>query len=359
MMAITKLIILIIIFTNIGFGEDSSIPHKIPEHNIIECMILDTNGKILKNFGSSRCIFLPDGSLVAGSHNKLVFYNPKMMKKWEKKINTHHQLNLSTDLKHILVMSSSVHKIKNENIRFDTLFIYDFDGNIIKQSDLFNHQKDILSKIKPDRRRTFPIGESLKKHVPGTNLEFSHANSFYEINENILEAKSPAFKKGNYIINLNLIGLVIVMDSNLKNILWSMPQYTQKGLEPSWHDVSVQKSGLLLVFNNNSYAVNKKISSTIDEVNPITLKKKILYQATAPNYFYSEFSGGIQILPNNNLLLNTVTPYGKAIEIDAKSGKVVWSMDNPVIDSSTGKPELYQQIRRMDLNSFLEKNQGL
>jgi hypothetical protein len=358
MITINKLIILLIIFTQICFGKDFSGDQKMPVHNIIECKIVDMNGKIIKNFGASRCIFLPDGSVVAGSYNKLGFFNPKMTKRWEKKINTHHQLNLSVDSKQILVMSSTVHKVKNKNIRFDNFIIYDFDGNIIKQSDFFDHQKDLLSRTTPDKRQPLPIGESLKKHAPGAELEFSHANSFYEIDENMLGKKHSAFKKGNYIININLLGLVIVMDSNLKTILWSMPQYTHKGLRPSWHDVHVLKSGSLLVFNNNSFVENLKPGTTLDEVNPISLEKKILYQATSPELFYSEHSGGIQILPNNNLLITTVTPYGKAMEIDAKTKKVVWTMDNPVIDSSTGKPEMYQQIRRLDLSSFLEKNQG-
>jgi hypothetical protein len=357
-MTIYKLIILLTVSIQLCFAKDSS-SIKAPEHNIIECKIIDMNGKIIKDFGTSRCIFLPDGSVVAGSYNKLVFYNPNMMKKWEKKINTHHQLNLSVDSKHILVMSSTVHKIKNINLRFDRFIVYDFTGNIIKQSDFFDHQKELLSKTTPDKRQPWRIGESLKKHAPEAELEFSHANSFYEIDENSLGEKHAIFKKGNYIININLLGIVVIMDSDLKTILWSMPQYTQKDLRPSWHDVYVLKSGSLLVFNNNSFVLNKRPGTTIDEVNPITKEKKILYQETSPVSFYSEFSGGIQILPNNNFLINTVSPYGKAFEIDAKTKKVVWSMDNPVIDSSTGKPEIYQQIRRMDLSSFLEKNQGL
>lgn len=357
-MIIGQLITLLFIFTQTSFGEVNS-DKKTPIHNIIECNIVDMSGKIIKNFGTSRCIFQPDGSVIAGSYNKLVFYNHKMMKKWERKINTHHQLNLSADSKQILVMSSSVHKIKNENIRFDSFIVYDFDGNIIKQSDFFDHKAELLSITAPDKRQLFPIGASMKKHAPGANMEFSHANSFYEIGENALGEKHSAFKKGNYIININLLGLVIIMDSHLKKILWSMPQYTHKDLRPSWHDVSVLKSGSLLIYNNNSFVINQKPGSTLDEVNPITGKKKILYQVVSPSPFYSEHSGGIQVLPNENLLINTVTPYGRAIEIDAKTKKVVWSMDNPVIDASTGKPEMYQQIRRLDLHLFLEKNQGL
>lgn len=356
-MNIYKLIISLTIFMQICFAKNTT-EDKILEHNVIECKIIDMKGKIIKNVGASRCIFLPDGNVVAGSYNKLIFYYPNMTKKWEKKINTHHQLNLSIDEKQILVMSSTVHKIKNTNTRFDNFIIYDFDGNIIKQSDFFDQQKEILKRTAADRRRTYQIGDSLKKHAPGADVEFSHANSFYEIDENSISDKHPAFKKGNYIININLLGLVIIMDSNLKTILWSMPQYTHKELSPSWHDVNVLKSGSLLVFNNNSYVVNKKPGTTIDEVNPLTLEKKILFKKTSPVPFYSEYSGGIQILPTGNLLLNTVTPFGKAIEIDAQTKKVIWYIDNPVIDAVTGKPEKYQQIRRMNLNSFLDKNQG-
>lgn len=330
-----------------------------PLHNVIECKIVDMKGKVLRNYGTSRCLFLQDGSVVAGSFNRLVFYNPDMTIKWHKEINTHHQLNFGLDEKHILVMSSSVHKIKKILTRFDTFIIYDVDGNIIKQLDFYDHKDELTKKTSKSKINVFKINESLKKHVPGAEMEFSHANSFYEIDENQLSKANPIFKKGNYIINANLLELIIVMDSDLKKILWSTPQHAPAGLIPNWHDVYVTKSGSLLMFNNNAYLSDNNPGSTIDETNPLTLETKTLFKASTPVPFYSEYSGGIQILPNGNYLMNTVTPYGTGIEVDGQTNKIIWSLDNPDLDPKNGLPLPFQQIRRLDLSEFLEKNKGL
>jgi hypothetical protein len=152
---------------------------------------------------------------------------------------------------------------------------------------------------------------------------------------------------------VNTLGLdtLLVLDHKLEKILWSMH------LGGTTHDVKMQENGFLLIYRNRQPGFPTPDYSSIEELNPITNEKRVLYKANPPESFFSHAWGGTQWLPNGNLLISDVSHGGKALEIDSK-GKIIWSINYPNLNPSTGLPDIYQQVRRLDFSGFLQNYKG-
>lgn len=330
-----------------------------PSHNVIECKILNESGEIIRIFPGQICVFFPDGSLVSSRETQLAFYGPDMVKKWEKPYVAHHQINLGNDGKSLLVLSHAVHKYKGKNIAFDKLLVLDLKGNLLKSFDFYDHREEVDALGREDRRGTFGIfqGSPLQKVYKNLDLEFSHANSFYEISKNEAEEKNSAFKQGNYLVNINgSHDIILVLNRKLDKILWS-----SNSLIRSWgfHDVQMQPNGWLLIYDNmGSYSGEQQKYTTIFELNPLTGERRLIFRADPPESMYSTFSGGVQRLENGSLLISDHTNGGLALEIDT-AGKRIWSIPNPSNDPATGRPAIFQQVKRYDLSGFLKNNKNL
>jgi hypothetical protein len=316
-------------------------------------MIMGLDGQVKFKTGGARCIFFPDGSLTTGSNERLARVGPDGIKKWARPIDTHHVMSLSEDGKKLLVMTRSLRKVKGQRVRFDKLALYDLDGKELAAFDFYNHRGEIEKRLSKDKRgKLLVIPDDPTRHVPDdVKLEFSHANAFAEIPENAAAGKNPAFAKGNFIVN-GLGQNVFILDKGLRKILWSME------LGYSAHDVQVLPSGRLMLYRNSSPPELGENFSTIEELDPFTSESSVLYKADPPQSFSSRWNGGAQILENGHLFLSDITNGGRIFEVD-KNGKTVWSKPYPLIDARTGKPEEFQQARRLDLSEFLKNHKGL
>lgn len=324
-------------------------------YNEIYCHLIDNEGSVFKKFDGQYCAFLPDGSYAAGSPAGITFYNANGTIRWHRKMNVHHQLNLNSAGDKLLVLSTTVNKFRGKFARFDKLVVLGLDGKEQMSYDFYEHRA-LFMKLAP--RRPDRILVKLEYRDPAlpkeTEWEFSHANSFYEIPDNAAASKNPAFAKGNFIVNGLGRHTISVLDKSLKKILWSRSMNGQFK-----HDVQMQESGKLLLYSNeNTDPANGKNYSAIHELDPITGEMTVLYKADPPESFNSLRLGGVQRLPNQNLLISDVTNGGRALEING-AGKVVWSMDYPIIDPKTGKPAEIQQVKRLDLTDFLKNHRGL
>lgn len=331
------------------------------QQNIIRCTILNMSGDVLRTFPGSRCVFLPDGSVLSGKARTLTFYDSSMTQLWQLPMENHHQINLSLDGKLFLVMTSSLRQRETLKVRYDRLEVMDRTGKRLKYFDFYDHYEDINRRIGKRKAPYVLIGESMREHVPeDVKYEFSHANSFYEIPSNSNENKHAAFKKGNFIVNVNVAdseGILLILDKDLKKILWSMKQPKTKNNLTSLHDVQFLPSGKLLAYTNLSPQSQGDFSS-IDEIDPLTGKVTNLYVDSAPKNFFSPYCGGVQKLDSGHLLISDITnEHGRAFEVD-KKGKRIWQIDNPQ-KGTNGKPDIFQQIKREDLEAFLKNNRKL
>lgn len=328
--------------------------HSLPQQNLDECLIMDMQGKAIGGRQGGVCLFFDDGSMVRGTAEGLIFYNPDLTMKWTRHLEVHHLMSFDLKRKHLLVISSVDHTFQKEQIRFDRLVVFDLNGNEVHSFDFYRF-KDQLLKLSGAPARAY-------NNEPG-DREFSHANTFYEIPENQTAKTIPAFSQGNYIVYTRRQGLCFILNHTLEKILWSAildPKKLDRNDE-NIHDVQVLPNGKLLFFNNSANPRRPSEPgfvpySDIEEYDPRTETIRVVFQATPPESFYEPYRGGIQVLANGNLLTAESHDGGRAYEVD-QNGKIVWSITNPVMDPSTGKPAKFSTVRRVDLTDFLRASQ--
>lgn len=326
-------------------------------HNVIHCRIYDMSGKLVRLLPGMLCAFFEDGSFASGIlFNKkptLTFYDSNLKVLWQKPVHVHHQINPSIDKKRVLVISSEIRDYLGKKVRFDVLKVFSRQGVLLNEWSLFDHRSKLIEWLNWAPYRLMPFSWDIGSY-PKVKWEFSHVNSFYEIPQNEGVKANPAFAAGNFIVNASYLNLILVLDSNLKKVLWRT-SYPHAG-ERSIHDVQVVKNGNLLIYNN--YSGGTKTSS-LDEWNPHTGELIWSFKENPPTKFFADKMGGVQILENGNILFSDWTGGGKGIEIK-RSGEEVWRMPFPgETNLSLPVPRALQQIKRFDLSEFLKNNPGV
>lgn len=328
-------------------------------HHIIGCSIYDLKGKLVREFGGGVCLFLPDGSYIAGLFEEQQLYrvdkNQKIL--WRDNVQVHHQLNMDLTGRHFLLMTGSEQKFKGKWVRFDRLEIRDFANKSLHTFDFFKRRKELMKIAGKNGDDLWEIPTRFQRRA---KFEFSHINSFYQIDDNVLAKTIPAFAKGNYIVNANGLRLIFILDAKLEKILWSIRQVSNHEGLAGYHDVQVTSEGRLLIYNNMAFAPNEAsgFHSAVWSVDPVTQKRITLYEGTPLEAFASRILGGAQLLPTGNLLLSDITKGGRAFEVTSER-KIVWQMMNPNVDPVSKRPLDIQQVKRLNVSEFLRLNREL
>lgn len=288
------------------------------------------------------------------------YFAADMSKRWSKKIHTHHQVNQASEGK-ILVMSSQFERTRGYYVRHDKLLVLNQTGKILKSWSARGHIKQLLKLAGIEKEEFYKFEwdkEALDKFKIKSAYEYSHLNSFYEISSESAEKNLPQFKKGNFIANFNMLGIILVFDKDLKEILWSQKYPLDK--RAHIHDVQVMDNGNILIFNNNNFG-GEGNHSTIDEWNPVEKKMAWQFKANPPERFFSGIVGGVQLLSSGNFLLTNINARG---DLDFKQTEVLEISREGKIVSSTpidweGARPMVQQIKQVDLTDFLNSNKSL
>lgn len=316
-------------------------------HNVIECSIISMEKKLIKKLPGGQCAFLPDGRVISGQTTQLSMYSPEGKLLWQKDIGTHHQVNLNLAKSKILTLSSEVNPENKKLVRYDVAMVLDFNGNVTARFRVFEHKQELEKWLPASRRgKTYESPQI----VPGVSLEYSHANSIYEIPDNPLAKLNPAFAQGNYVLNVSSLRLFLILDKEMKKIIWHAP--AAKFHSDLVHDLQVLTNGDLLFFSNNGPRKNDKLS-TVYECQPLTGKVVWRWPLKPRPDIASLHSGGAQLLENGNILLSDNTREGVGIEVDRKA-KMLWMMPNRLEKDEV--PFHFQQIKRYDLTEFLKNN---
>jgi hypothetical protein len=170
--------------------------------------------------------------------------------------------------------------------------------------------------------------------VPGDAF---HSNSV-QVLDGSLSSKLPAFKKGNLLISLRRLGILIVIDPKNETIEWLMDSVFW---DIGQHWAKLLENGNILVFDN--YFNYKKKLSRIIEFDPI--RNKIVWDyLNSSIHFYSSIAGQCYRLPNGNTLINE-SANGHTIEV-TPSKKTVWEFYNP--NRAGSNKELVAVIYQME-----------
>jgi hypothetical protein len=109
----------------------------------------------------------------------------------------------------------------------------------------------------------------------------------------------------------------------------------------------VLENGNILLFDNGVY---RKYSRVI-EIDPRSGKIVWEYKGNPPESFFYVDRGAAQRLPNGNTLI-VDSAEGRVIEV-TKSGEVVWEFYNPVIDAKEQKrAKIYRMMRFTDTDKY-------
>jgi hypothetical protein len=150
-------------------------------------------------------------------------------------------------------------------------------------------------------------------------VKIPHLDDILHLNDIEILSKDYAgnfnlFKAGDIMISLYYQNTVLVIDGETERIKWTMT-----GPFIGQHDPDFTKDGFITLFDNYD---DKLGGSRILRIEPLTREITMLYGHRQNQYFYTQFCGKHQTLPNGNIII-TESYAGRVFEITA-DGEVVW-----------------------------------
>ncbi len=273
------------------------------------------------------------GSLhLFGNGDLLVLFNLKGLMKLDKHSNLlwfyktacHHHLFVDDTGTIYALSQNKVPISEQDNIRDNSIIVLSADGKLLKKVSLYG----LFERLSDDtylreiRKMARDDDASIKEgwgKLPGfVRGDVFHANSL-EILDGKLAQHSPIFKKGNALLSLRHLGVVMIVDLEAEKIVWiEGPGIWNKGQ----HDAHLLDDGNILLFDN--YFGQEE--SRVIEFDPLT--KKIVWEYRDPEgRFFSHSSGRCSRLPNGNTLI-VETVNGRIFEVTADQ-RIVWEFYNP------------------------------
>ena len=146
-------------------------------------------------------------------------------------------------------------------------------------------------------------------------LEWGHANSM---------SLTP---KGDWLLSFRCISTIMEVSAGTGKIKWRW-----SGTTSHQHDVKYATGDTITIFDNGVHRQRGMDFSRAIEINAKT--KDIVWEYTdnPPFSFYTFMGGGVDVLPNNNVLI-CETAKGQFFEV-TRDKKVVWEYINPFFVSN-------------------------
>ena len=315
-----------------------------------EASLLDMDGNLLHTWSRDtgkkweHVELLPTGELLVLNENprRLVRLDWDSDIVWTQDIDVHHDVDVAEN-GDIYVLSAA-----EEFIQYDGLEI-----------PVRNHYIRILSP-QGDVRRSISFLPLLERRLDmpklvefiatageidfgflfeGDFVDVFHVNTLAIIDRTYNEF----FQKGFVLFASRSLNLVGVVDVEKEALVWS---WGENYLD--WpHQPVLLESGNLLVFDNGSH----RDYSRIIELDPLAGEIVWEYKADPPDAFFSIMMGGVQALPNGNLLVTESTK-GHVFEL-TRNGAIVWEFYNPDLNEVRDKRATIYRMNRIPLD-FLE-----
>ncbi len=271
---------------------------------------------------------------------------------WFRRIICHHDFDIDSN-GNIYTFTIRNSKLGDTaGIKIDSITILSPHGETKKEIslyDLFKKYPDpaYINKINELGHTTGPFdtnnGTKIYLLPPGDAF---HSNSI-QVLDGRWETRIPAFKKGNLLISMRHLGVIICVDSDKEEIVWLMDTvFWNQGQ----HFAKLLDNGNILLFDNY-YRHNL---SRVVEFNPAA--KKIVWDYSGQNGQFFTFNAGLCYrLPNGNTLI-TESANGHSFEVTLGK-KIVWEFYNPhQVDKNSKRWRSTEQIRQ---NPFLAGNYNL
>lgn len=333
------------------------------------CNIYDLNGHLIHSTsGYQFCQYHPEGLILASNTHdkKLTLFDKYDEALWTSNEYIHHDLKFSNDLSFLYMIQSKTEKINHKTVRSDCFSKRNYSNQILAEWCLSDHIDELLKmgfSFTPWAASQFPSWTS-----EFYDFEISHANSMYEIPDITGNTVDSAFSSGNFIINIyGPSKAVIILDKNLKNILWSknLSQFkiNTQVYDIDTHDVQILKNGHIIAYINkmtlnslsNTTLREAVINYQLIEFDPLSDKIYWFYAQDTKNTFANPTNGSITKVNSTFYYLDNTTG-GKYIEI-SEAGKKLLEIDNPQTNPLTKKSmPFYKPKPMLDLLFLKSRN---
>jgi len=153
-------------------------------------------------------------------------------------------------------------------------------------------------------------------------LDVFHANTIEVIEQNVAADGIKICQPGDILFSVRNLDLIGFLDPATKKVRWRWGP----GELDLPHAPTLLDNGNILIFDNGTH----RGYSRVIELDPRTGKIVWEHQGKPPDSFFSPSRGFAQRLPNGNTLI-TDSDHGRAFEV-TPGGKMVWEFYNPRID---------------------------
>jgi len=255
----------------------------------------------------------PDGSLLTQTdYGSLVKIDRNSRESWRYDERTHHDFDVRED-GHIFVLIDGMARHERfESIIQDFVVEVDVDGNEIRRISIV----DAL--IRGDRTDVLDELDAHQAKSKGlARMDLTHTNTL-ELLDGSLEAKIPAFRRGNLLLSFRTVHRLVVLDPEQEEVVWTMA-----GKFRQQHHPTMLPNGNILLFDNRGLGRRSQVL----ELDAATGEIVWSYKEFGSDGFFSQCCGRVHRLPNGNTLIVASNP-GRAIEVTA-DGTPVWEFRNP------------------------------
>ncbi len=192
------------------------------------------------------------------------------------------------------------------------------DGRPTKDTRLIDTFVHLVPETRVRAIQAFLAGRHPDGRVHGRRdvLNVMHTNTL-----EIVPRAVPAvgIRAGSWLLCARDLDTIAVVDPATMALVWSWGP----GVLDRPHQPTFLPSGHILVFDNGPH----RGYSRVIEVDPVTREIVWAYGDEGAARFFSRTRGGVQLLPNGDLLI-TESDRGRAFEI-TRAGRVVWDYGNP------------------------------
>ena len=268
---------------------------------------------------------LKDGDLLALiPFGGLLRIDKKSNLLWFKRIACHHDFDIDSNGNIYTLTIKNSRSGDNAGMKVDSITVLSPQGEIKKEIslyDLFKKYPDpaYINKINGlSHMEHFFYSNDGDKIYLSISVDSFHSNSIIVL-DGKWASKDPSFKKGNLLVSVRNIGILICVDPDKEKIVWLMDTaFWSKGQ----HFAKLLDNGNILIFDN----LYRHDLSRVVEFDPAA--KKIVWDYSSQNgRFFSFIAGQCYRLPNGNTLI-TESANGHSFEVTPDK-KIVWEFYNP------------------------------
>lgn len=251
----------------------------------------------------------------------------------------HHdlQLNEAGEIVHLQAERKMISGIPEKQAIEDFVVVRNTGGEEIRRVAL----SDALSNVNwLNLRRTFWLRAEERAYGLDSRSAYDpfHTNSLQLLGASGAALLGGRFQAGDALVSMGMLDTVAIIDLEKGVTRWS-----QQGPFGMQHSARLSPEGEIVLFNNFSSAKR----SSVMTLNPRTRDVTREYQGPDSKHLYSRRSGGVQLLPNGNMLI-TETDGGRALEI-ADGGDVVWEFHSPYrVEGEPGQVAHLYSLERID-----------